>query len=130
MPVVTLSAIGKNAGIDALTALLNAGSTNPAGRIRWNKGSSLQIGPNFSALSNPAFAAASGGSATANAIANCTIPSGEPSPTTIQVAIFQDRNGGEVFRSNVGAGQDINGPDLSVQNGDEIALSSLTMSYL
>lgn len=68
---VTLSAAAKNAAVNAVTALINTGG---AGKLQIGTGTPSSFGSVLAslALSGTAFGAASGGTATANAITSDT----------------------------------------------------------
>ena len=108
-----------NAAVDAL----DGGTTDAAGDVQWANSSDTVLATG--ALSNPAFGAASGGTATASAIGDATVGTAG----TLAKAFFRNRDNTEQFRCAVGtSGSDINLSSLGVGIGDIVRLTALTYS--
>lgn len=113
---MNLQTIARNAGLDAITALANGGTlkfhTSAHGVV-----CSLP-------LSATAFAAASGGSAAANSITTATCSAG-----TVDHAHLCKSDGTEIMQLTVGtSGAEINLSQLTYSAGDQIGMSSLSLS--
>jgi hypothetical protein len=120
---VTLTTAAKNAAVDAVVDLLDVGSANATGDIGFAKSDNTVICINN--LSNPAFGAASSGTATASAVSQGTVSAAG----TIDRALFRDRDNVEVFRCTVGtSGTDIVLSGVAVNINDTIDITSLTYS--
>lgn len=127
-----VSAAARNAMLDALTALLNAGG---AGTIEIYDGTK-PAGPGTAitsqtklvtlTLSSTSFAAASGGSAAANTIAAGTaVATG-----TASWARWKSGAGTAVFDCTVGtSGADINLGTTSIASGASVGLSGYTLTH-
>jgi len=125
---VTHSTAARNAATDAVTALIGA-SGKLAFRTAGNVGSPGTVVATLN-LSADAFADASGGTATANAIASDTNAAGNASP--VATATLQTSAGVVVIHCAVAAsGSDINMSNgLTVAAGDTVSVSSLTYTAL
>jgi hypothetical protein len=121
---VTLTTTTKNAAVNAVVDLLDVGSANSTGDIAFANASNTVLCVNN--LLNPAFAAASSGSAAASLpIAQGTVSVAG----TIDRALFRDRDNTEVFRCTVGtSGTDIVLSGVVVNINDTIDITSLTYS--
>lgn len=126
---VTHSTAAKNAATDAVTALIGT-SGNLVFRISPSSVGSPGTAVATLALSATAFGAASGGTATANAITSDTNATGNASP--VAYATLQTSGGTVVIQCSVAAsGSDINMTNgLTVAAGDTVSCSSLTYTAL
>lgn len=121
---ITHSLAARQASGDAVLALLNGGTTDPAGDLRFITGAAAEVA--ILPLSNPAFGAVDGtGVATANAVT--------PDTTTIAgtVATFELRNRDNAIVISgtvglVGSGADIELTSVTYSNNETITVSSLT----
>lgn len=125
---VTHSTAARNAATDAVTALIGA-SGKLAFRLTGTVGAPGTVVATLS-LSATAFAASSGGTATANAITSDTNATGNASP--VATATLQTSGGTVVIHCAVAAsGSDINMSNgLTVAAGDTVSCSSLTYTAL
>lgn len=119
---LTLATTVKNSVLDAISALINTGG---AGTLEiWTSAFGTKLADlTFNATS---FAAASGGSATANAIT-----ADSSANATGTAAVFRIKSGGgtTLIDGTVGTtGQDINFNTVSFVTGDNISISALTMA--
>lgn len=89
--MATLSTAAKNAALDAVTALVNGGSIAASGSLILLTSGDAEVASIV--LSNPAFASASGGSAT------CNSTTADTNTTAGTVAKYKvtDRDGAEVW---------------------------------
>ena len=121
----TLSTAARDASVNAIVDLVDAGTANPTGRITITTagGTTTLVVLDFS---NPAFGGGSSGVATANAIANGTVTASG----TAAEAIISDRDAATVISGlTVGtSGSDINFGSVNFQSGDTIGISSLTVT--
>ena len=129
---LTLSNAGKSAAMDAVTALLNAGG---AGTINIYTGSQ-PAGPDTAitsqtllatlTFSSTSFAASSSGVATAN-----TITSGTAGATgTAAWARMESGGSTAVMDCTIGtSGADINFPTTTINSGDTVSISALTLTH-
>jgi len=126
---VTHSTAARNAATDAVTALIGA-SGNLVFRISPSTVSAPGTAMATLPLSATAFAAASSGTATANAITSDTNATGNASP--VAFATLQTSGGTVVIQCSVAAsGSDINMTNgLTVAAGDTVSCSSLTYTAL
>jgi len=126
---VTHSTAARNAATDAVTALIGA-SGNLVFRISPSTVSAPGTAVATLPLSATAFAAASSGTATANAITSDTNATGNASP--VAFATLQTSVGTVVIQCAVAAsGSDINMTNgLVVAAGDTVSCSSLTYTAL
>jgi hypothetical protein len=126
---VTHSTAARNAATDAVTALIG-----PSGNLVFRISPSTVSAPGTAVatlpLSATAFAAASSGTATANAITSDTNATGNASP--VAFATLQTSGGTVVIQCAVAAsGSDINMTNgLVVAAGDTVSCSSLTYTAL
>lgn len=125
---VTHSTAARNAATDAVTALIGA-----SGNLKFRTAGTLGAPGTAVAtlpLSADAFADASGGVATANAITSDTNAAGNASP--VATATLETSGGTIVIHCTVAAsGSDINMTGgLTVNAGDTVSLSSLTYTAL
>jgi hypothetical protein len=119
--VVTHGATARNAMADAVVDLIDAGAA--AGTLEFQTSGNVEVAT--CTFSDPAFGAASGGMATANAITSDTNATGG----TVAKAVAKDSNGNTVLSCAVGtSGSDINMSTLTVVAADTVAVSSLTYS--
>lgn len=115
----TLSTEARNAAVDAVTALLDAGD------IRFETAADNEVAT--LAFGNPAFGAAAAGSATANAITDDTDAAGG----TIDHAKLRKSDASEVMTATVtatGGGGDFEMTSLTIGAGDTVIITSLTIS--
>jgi len=126
---VTHSTAARNAATNAVTALIGA-SGNLVFRISPSTVSAPGTAVVTLPLSATAFAAASSGTATANAITSDTNATGNASP--VAFATLQTSGGTVVIQCSVAAsGSDINMTNgLVVAAGDTVSCSSLTYTAL
>jgi hypothetical protein len=126
---VTHSTAARNAATDAVTALIGA-SGNLVFRISPSTVSAPGTAVATLPLSATAFAAASSGTATANAITSDINATGNASP--VAFATLQTSGGTVVIQCAVAAsGSDINMTNgLVVAAGDTVSCSSLTYTAL
>ena len=126
---VTHSTAARNAATDAVTALIST-SGNLVFRISPSTVSAPGTAVATLPLSATAFAAASSGTATANAITSDTNATGNASP--VAFATLQTSGGTVVIQCAVAAsGSDINMTNgLTVAAGDTVSCSSLTYTAL
>lgn len=119
----TVSTAARNAAVNAITALLNAGTTNAAGKVRLATSSDVTVSTHN--LSVDAFADASNGVATANAIAADTNTVGGIAAR----ALWLNRDDVEVWRNNVGtSGAETIVSTTNIPAGAELQMSSATIS--
>jgi hypothetical protein len=114
---VTLEASARNAAVDAVTALTNGGS------VQFQTSADAEVAT--LPLSATAFGAATGGTATANAITSDTNAAGG----TISKAVFRTSADAAVFTVTVtatGGGGTIELSSTTIGAGDTVALSSYT----
>ena len=125
---VTHSTAARNAATDSVTALIGA-SGNLVFRLTGTVGSPGTAVATLP-LSADAFADASSGTATANAITSDTNATGNASP--VATATLQTSGGTVVIHCAVaGSGSDINMSNgLTVASGDTVSCSSLTYAAL
>lgn len=120
---LTHSTAARNAGANAKLALLNGGSANAAGIARFRTNANAIVAG--LALSNPAFANAANGIATANAItADTNATAGVISQLTLE-----DRDRNVVITASdirTTSGGDLQGNNLTVSNGDTVQILSLS----
>ena len=119
---LTLTSAAKNAAMDAITALINVGG---AGTLTISTSAFATLLGTLT-FSTTSFGASSAGTATANAITADT-----SADATGTAAVFRMNNnaGTEVLRGTVGtSGADINFNTVSFVSGDNISISSLTMT--
>lgn len=124
----THSTAARNAATDAVTALIGA-----SGKLKFRTAGSIGSPGTVVAtlqLSADAFADASGGTATANAISSDTNATGNAS--AVATATLETSGGTIVIHCAVGAsGSDINMSNgLTVAAGDTVSCSSLTYTAL
>lgn len=117
---ITLETAARNAACDAVVDLLDGGT------IEYQTAGSVEVAT--LGLGTPAFGAASGGSATANAITSDTNATGG----TVAKAVFKASGGATIFTVSVtgpGGGGEIEATStesLTFGAGDTAALSSFT----
>jgi hypothetical protein len=118
---VTHGTTARNAMADAVVDLIDAGAA--AGTLEFQTSGNVEVAT--CTFSDPAFGAASGGTATASAITSDTNATGG----TVAKAVAKDSDGNTVFSCAVGtSGSDINMSTLTVVAADTVAVSSLTYS--
>jgi hypothetical protein len=125
---VTHSTAARNAATDAVTALIGA-----SGKLKFRTSGTIGAPGTVVAtlnLSATAFGAASGGTATANAIASDTNAAGNAS--AVATASLETAGGTLVIHCAVAAsGSDINMSNgLTVAAGDTVSCSALTYTAL
>lgn len=117
------STAARNAMVTAVTGLLNAGSTNAAGIVRFRtSANAIVAGLN---LTNPAVGAPVAGVGTFAAIASDTNAAGG----VIASATFEDRDRNVVFTANdirTTAGGDMQGGTLTITTASTVSVTSLT----
>jgi hypothetical protein len=122
---LTHSTNARNAGANAKLALLNAGAANAAGIARFRTSANVIVAD--LPLSNPAFASAVNGVATANAITSDTNADGG----VIDRLTLEDRDRNVVITAldiRTSAGGDMQGNNLTVTLGDTVQI--LALSYV
>ncbi|SMP00132.1 hypothetical protein SAMN06265173_1733 [Thalassovita litoralis] len=120
---VTLTTAARNAAVDAIADLVDAGTSDANGDLVIMTAGDVEVAT--LALSNPGFAAASGGAAAADTISDDTNATGG----TAALFKLQDRDNTEVLRGTVGtSGADLNLSSLTIGAGDTVSVSSLTIS--
>ena len=113
----------RNTLADAAVDSLDVGSTDATGDIQFATSADAVLGTGT--LTNPAFGASAGGTATAAAIGDTTIGTAG----TIAKAFFRNRNNSEQFRCAVAtSASDINLSSLVVAIGDIVRITALTYS--
>lgn len=118
---VTHATTVRTAIADLVVDLIDAGAG--AGTLEFLTSGDVEVAT--LTFSDPAFGAASSGTATASAITNDTSATGG----TVAKFVTKDSNGVAVFYGAVStSGSDINLSSLSVGAGDTVAISSLTYS--
>lgn len=118
---VTHATTVRTAIADLVVDLLDAGAG--AGTLEFLTSGDVEVAT--LTFSDPAFGAASSGTATASAITSDTSATGG----TVAKFVTKDSNGVAVFYGAVStSGSDINLSSLSVGAGDTVAISSLTYS--
>lgn len=124
----THSTAARNAATDAVTALIGT-SGNLCFRTTGTVGSPGTVAATLP-LSATAFAAASGGTATANAISSDTNAAGNAS--AVDNATLQTSGGTVVVQMTVAAsGAEVNlSNGLTIASGDTVSCSSLTYTAL
>lgn len=117
----TLETIARNAACDAIVDLIDAGAG--AGTLVFQTSGDVEVAT--LTFSDPAFGAASGGTATAGAISPDTSATGG---TVAQASAF-DSNATKVIEFTVStSGADINLSSLTIGAGDTVSMSSLTIT--
>lgn len=113
----------RNSLADTVVDLIDAGAG--AGTLVIATSASPAVEVATLTFSDPAFGAASSGTATANAITDDTNATGG----TAAQFIAEDSNNVDVFYGSVGtSGADINLSSVSIGAGDTVSISSLTYS--
>lgn len=121
MYAVTHPTAVRTALADLVVDLLDAGAG--AGTLVFNTSGDVEVAT--LTFSDPAFGAASSGTATASAITSDTSATGG----TVAKFVAQDSDGTDCFLGAVGtSGSDINLSSLTVGVGDTVSVSSLTYS--
>jgi hypothetical protein len=111
----------RNAIADLVVDRLDLGSGTSAGRLVFLTAGAVAVAT--LPLSNPAFGAASAGTATANSITSDTNAAGG---TTTNFAL-RDRDATPIVQGTVGtSGSDINMSSVVIGAGDTVSVSSLT----
>lgn len=113
----------RNSLADLVVDLIDAGAG--AGTLEFQTSGNVEVAT--LTFSDPAFGAASSGTATASAITSDTNATGG----TIAKAVAKDSSGNTVFTCSVtatGGGGDIELSSVSVSAGQTVAVSSLTYS--
>ena len=123
---ITLETSARNAACDAVVDLIDAGAG--AGTLEITSADSSVAGTSEVAtctFSDPAFGAASSGTATASAITDDTSATGG---TASHFTIF-DSNSAAVMRGTVAAsGADLNLSSVSIGAGDTVSITSFTVT--
>ena len=123
---ITLTANAQNAACDGIVDLVDAGTG--AGTIEIKSAASTVAGTNEVAtltFSDPAFGAASSGTATANAITDDTNATGG---TASDYTVF-DSGSTAVWQGAVAtSGSDLNLSSTSIGAGDTVSISSFTLT--
>lgn len=125
---LTHPTVAKNAATDAVTGLIGTG-----GKLKFRTPGTIGAAGTAAAtlsLSNTAFGAASGGTATANAITADTNATGNA--TDVATFTIEKSDGTIIIHGAVAAsGSDINlSNGLKIDAGDSVSMSSLTYSAL
>ena len=111
----------RNGLADYVVDLIDAGAG--AGTLEFQTSGNVEVAT--LTFSDPAFGAATGGTATASAITSDTSATGG----TVAKFVVKDSNGNPVFHGAVStSGSDINLSSLAVGVGDTVSISSLTYS--
>lgn len=123
----TLATATRNAVLDAIDDLINTGSGTANLRGYTTGGSASGTLLFECAFGNPAFAGAASGSMAANAI---TADSSANATGTLAVAEIFNRNNASVFTGITcgTSGAEINFNTLSITTGDNVSISSLTIT--
>jgi len=116
----TLSTAGRNAAVNAVTALINVSAP---GHLVFQTSGGTPVAT--LAFSSTSFGAGSTGVATANAISSDTNAAGG----TTTKAVLNDGAGTTVLTVTVGtSGSDINLSSTTIGAGDTVSVSSLTLT--
>lgn len=123
MPITHTTPV-RNAVADAVLGRINLGSAQASGDIQIATSNAFTTILARLVMSNPAFGAASGGQATANAIS----PENNAPATGVAAAYrTRDRDANEVFRGTVGvtgSGADMQLSSVNISAGDLIQINS------
>jgi hypothetical protein len=118
-----LSTDARNAAVNAVVDLLDVGTTDPNGDLQFQTSGDVAVAT--LQFANPAFGAASAGSAAAGAIASDTNAVGG---TTTKAAL-RNRDNTEVLELTVGtSGAEINLSSTTIGASDTVSVSSLQIS--
>ena len=120
---ITHSAATRTALADTTVDRIDLGTTNAAGQVVIQTSGAGEVAT--LPMSNPAFGAASGPTATANAITDDTSATGG---TAAQFQV-QNRDAGEVFSGSAtlsGGGGDMILTSLTIGAGDTVSITSMT----
>ncbi len=120
---ITHVATVRNGLADYVVDLIDGGSGDANGDIVIMTSGDVEVAT--LAFSDPAFGAASGGTATANTISDDTNATGG----TAALFKVQDKSNAEVFRGTVtatGGGGDMQLSSVAIGNGDTISITSFT----
>jgi hypothetical protein len=121
--VATLSTAARNAAVDAIVGLVNAGSSADRAFLNlFSANFEAFIGFTFIADSHPAFPAASAGSSTAPAK---TAPTAAENPGTLGGFQLVSRDGAVVFTALTGIGDVGSGEDIEMSGGRTVAAGQL-----
>ncbi len=116
----TLSTAGRNAAVNAVTALINVSAP---GKLQFQTSGSVAVAT--LTFSSTSFGAGSTGVATANAITSDTNAAGG----TTTKAVLTDGASTVVLTATVGtSGSDINLSSVVIGAGDTVAVSALTLT--
>ena len=116
---ITLSTAAKNAALDAILDLLD---DNGPGTLEICNSSDAVLSSHT--LSNPAFAPASSGTATANAVISDT----SAAAGTASKFFAKDGNGATVFSGTVGtSGEGVNLSSVTIGAGDTVSITAWTV---
>ena len=119
---LTLSTVAKNAAVDAVVDLVDAGS--PPGNLVIKAAAGTILAS--LALANPAFGAASGGIATAGTISDDASADATGTAATFEI---QNAAGTVVFSGTCGlTGEALNLNTLAIVAGTKVSVSSLTVT--
>lgn len=116
----------RNGLADYVVDALDTGSADPNGDIQVATSGAFSTILALLQFANPAFGAAAGGVATANAIASDT---NAPNSGTAANFRVRDRDNVEVFRGSVsatGGGGDMQLSSVGIVAGDTVSLTSMT----
>lgn len=123
---LTLQTATRNAACDAIVDLIDGGAG--AGILEIKSAASTVVGTNEVAtltFSDPAFGAASSGTATASAITDDTSATGG---TASDFTVF-DSNNTSIFQGSVStSGADLNLSSVSIGAGDTVTITSFTVT--
>lgn len=123
---ITLQTAARNAACDAIVDLIDGGAG--AGTMEIKSAASTTAGASEVAtvtFSDPAFGAASSGTATASAITDDTSATGG---TASDFTVF-DSNSNAIFQGAVStSGSDLNLSSVSIGAGDTVSISSFTVT--
>lgn len=123
---ITLATAARNAACDGIVDLVDGGTG--AGSLEIKSAASTVAGTNevaTLAFSNPAFGAASSGTATANAISDDTSATGG---TASDYTVF-DGDSAAIWQGSVGtSGADLNLSSTTIGAGDTVSVSSFTLT--
>jgi hypothetical protein len=121
---LTLSTAAKNAAVDAVVDLVDAGSGTATGHLKIYSSGAVLLAD--LAMSNPAFGAASVGVATASAITDDSSADATGTAATFKVV---DRDDTEIFSGTCGlTGEALNLNTLSIVAGTKVSVSALTVA--
>jgi hypothetical protein len=125
MAINNIATTVRNSMIDSFVDAIDAGSSDTTGDIQIYTASSAVLLSSLT-FSNPAFGAATNGSATAGTIAddkNCAASG------TAAIGLIRDRDNTLLARFSIGtSGEDLNLNTTTIAAGDTLQITSMTIS--